>query len=241
MRRHSPSGAPVASGPDKAQESLLVEALRAGDEAVFVELVRLHGPTMLRVARLYVSSRAVAEEVVQETWLAVLTGIGRFEGRSSFKTWLFRILTNRAQSRAAAEGRSIPFSALSEEARSADEPSVEAGRFRGAGERFADHWTSSPARWDELPEASLLSYETIAFVEQLATSLPPGQRAVITLRDIEGWDADEVCEVLGISGTNQRVLLHRARTKVRKALEQHLLPSISSAGGEGGGARRASS
>ena len=179
---------------------------------------------MLRVARLYVSSEAVAEEVVQETWLAVLTGIDGFEGRSSLKTWLFRILTNKAQTRAAKEGRSVPFTTLSEELDAA-ELSVEADRFRGAGERFADHWTSSPERWSELPEASLLTHETIAIVERAAASLPPAQRAVVTLRDIVGWDADEVCEVLGITATNQRVLLHRARTKVRKALERHLAPS----------------
>jgi RNA polymerase sigma-70 factor, ECF subfamily len=199
-----------------------VEALRAGDEEAFVQLVHLHGPTMLRVARLYVSTDAVAEEVLQETWLAVLTGIGRFEHRSSLKTWLFRILTNKAQTRAAKEGRSIPFATLSKELGAA-EVSVEADRFRGAGERFADHWTSSPERWTELPEASVLTHETIEIVERAAASLPPAQRAVVTLRDIVGWDAHEVCEVLGITATNQRVLLHRARTKVRKALEQHLV------------------
>jgi RNA polymerase sigma-70 factor (ECF subfamily) len=204
------------------KESQLVEALRAGDEDAFVELIRRHGGSMLRVARLYVSSRAVAEDVVQETWLAVLTGIDRFEGRSSFKTWLFQILTNRAQTRAAKERRSVPFSALIDEELAAEEPSVEADRFRGQGERFAWHWTSSPQRWAELPEARLLAHETISIVEQAAASLPPAQRAVVTLRDIVGWDADEVCQVLGISAANQRVLLHRARTKVRKALERHL-------------------
>jgi RNA polymerase sigma-70 factor, ECF subfamily len=179
---------------------------------------------MLRVAQLYVSSRAVAEEVVQETWLAVLNGIGRFEGRSSFKTWLFRIVANRAQTKAAAEGRSVPFSALGDEELLADEPSVDADRFRGSDERFAHHWTSSPPRWNELPETSLLSNETLAIVERAAATLPPAQRAVLTLRDIVGWDADEVCMVLGISAINQRVLLHRARTKIRKALELHLRP-----------------
>jgi RNA polymerase sigma-70 factor, ECF subfamily len=215
----------VERRPASAEERRLVEALRAGDEDAFVELVRMHGPTMLRVARLYVSSGAVAEEVVQETWLAVLTGIGRFEGRSAFKRWLFRILANRARTRAVAEGRTVPFAALSEEELGATELSVAADRFRGAGERFAHHWTSSPERWAELPEASLLSHETIAIVEGAAAALPPAQRAVITLRDIVGWDADEVCELLGITAANQRVLLHRARTRVRKALEQYLASS----------------
>jgi RNA polymerase sigma-70 factor, ECF subfamily len=222
MEHHSSPTAAVASRPASAEEARLVGALRAGDEEAFVELVRLHGPTMLRVARLYVSSRAVAEEVVQETWLAVLTGVGRFEGRSSFRTWLFRVLTNRALTRAVKEGRSVPFSALSDEEVAADEPSVDPHRFRGQEERFADHWTSSPQRWSELPDARLLSQETLAIVEKAAASLPPAQRAVLTLRDIVGWGADEVCEVLGISATNQRVLLHRARTKVRRAIEKHL-------------------
>jgi RNA polymerase sigma-70 factor, ECF subfamily len=225
MERHPPSTAAVETRTASVEEKRLVAALRAGDEEVFVELVRRHGPPMLRVAQLYVTSQAVAEEVVQETWLAVLTGIGRFEGRSSFKTWLFRILANRAQSRAAKEGRSVPFSALRDEELAAAEPSVEPNRFRGAGERFAHHWTSSPQRWAELPEASLLSQETVAIIEQAVASLPPVQRAVVTLRDIVGLHADEVCEVLEISTTNQRVLLHRGRTKVRQALERHLEPS----------------
>jgi RNA polymerase sigma-70 factor (ECF subfamily) len=217
----------VGDRSPSAEERRFVEALRAGDEDAFVQLVRLHGPTMLRIARLYASSAAVAEEVVQETWLAVLTGIGGFEGRSSFKTWLFRILTNRAKTRAATEGRSVSFTALSDDELTDAEPSVEADRFRGAAERWADHWTSSPERWSELPEPSLLSHETIAIVQQAAASLPPAQQMVVTLRDIVGWDADEVCEVLGITATNQRVLLHRGRTKVRKLLERHLSPSFS--------------
>jgi RNA polymerase sigma-70 factor (ECF subfamily) len=202
----------------------VTEALAAGDEEAFVTLVRLHGPAMLRVARLYVSSRAVAEEVVQETWLAVLTGIAHFERRSSFNTWLFRILTNQAKTRAVKEGRSVAFSAMTGEETAADEPSVEPDRFRGPDERFAHHWTSSPARWQQ-PEASVLSQETVAVVEQAIDSLPPAQSAVITLHDMLGWDAVEVCEALDISSANQRVLLHRARTKVRKALEQHLASS----------------
>lgn len=203
-------------------EGRFVEALRAGDEQAFVALVRLHGPAMQRLAQVYVTSRAVAEEVVQETWLAVLTGIGGFEGRSSFRTWLFRILTNRAQTRAAREGRSIPFSALTEQELGAAEASVEDHHFRGTGERFADHWTSSPPRWSQLPEVSVLSHETVAVAERSVASLPPSQRAVITLRDILGWDAHEASELLSISDANQRVLLHRARATVRKALERHL-------------------
>ena len=216
----------VGDRSPSAEERRLVEALRARDEDAFVQLVRLHGPTMLRIARLYASSTAVAEEVVQETWLAVLPGIDGFEGRSSFKTWLFRILTNRAKTRAATEGRSVLFTALSDDELADAEPSVEGGRFHGAAERWADHWTSSPERWSERPEASLLSHETIAIIQQATASLPPAQRIVVTLRDIVGWDADEVCEVLGITATNQRVLLHRGRTKVRRVLERHLASSL---------------
>jgi RNA polymerase sigma-70 factor, ECF subfamily len=225
MERRSPPTTPVESPPASAEERRLVEALRAGDEEVFVQLFRAYGPTMLRVAQLYVSSRAVAEEVVQETWLAVLKGIKGFEGRSSFKTWLFRILTNTSQSRAAREGRSVPFTALSHEELGVAEVSVAADRFRGAGERFADHWTSSPERWTQLPEASLLSHETLAIAQGAVASLPPAQRAVVTLRDILGWRADEVCELLEISAANQRVLLHRARAKVRQAVEPYLAAS----------------
>jgi RNA polymerase sigma-70 factor, ECF subfamily len=222
MKRHSPSTAPVGGRPASGEEGRLVAALRAGDEEAFVRLVRLHSPTMLRIAGFYVSSRAVAEEVVQETWLAVLTGIGRFEGRSSFRAWLFRILTNRAQTRGATEKRTVPFSALAAAEVDAAEPSVEADRFRSRGERFEHHWTSTPERWAELPEASALARETIAVVERVVASLPPVQRIVVTLRDIVGWEADEVCKALEISATNQRVLLHRGRTKLRKALERHL-------------------
>jgi RNA polymerase sigma-70 factor, ECF subfamily len=171
----SGSAAPQPSLSNGA-ESRLVEALRAGDEEAFVQLVRLHGPSLLRIARLYTSSRAVAEEVLQETWLGVLTGVRRFEGRSSLRTWLFRILVNKAKTRAALERRSVSFAELSDEEVAAPELSVEADRFRGAGERWAHHWTLSPQRWAEHPEASLLSQETIATVEPAAASLPPNEQ-----------------------------------------------------------------
>jgi RNA polymerase sigma-70 factor (ECF subfamily) len=199
----------------------LVEALRAGNEAAFVEAVRLHSPLMLRVATLYVSSRAVAEEVVQEAWLGVLTGIGRFEGRSSFKTWLFRILTNTAKTRAEREGRSVPFSSLVSAELEAGEPSVDPDRFLPEGERWASYWASTPRRFDELPEARLLSGETLEVAQTAIAGLPGAQRAVITMRDIAGFTSEDVCDALAISEGNQRVLLHRARTKVRRALEVH--------------------
>jgi RNA polymerase sigma-70 factor (ECF subfamily) len=202
------------------EEMRLVEGLRVGDEAAFVELMRLYGASMLRIAQLYVRSRAVAEEVVQETWLAVFNGIGRFEGRSSLKTWLFRILTNTAKTRAAREGRSIPFSALGGD--EDDGPSVDPDRFLGPEERFPGHWSAPPSSWAGEPEERLVAGETLDVIKREIDKLPPAQALVITMRDVEGFGSEEVCNALGISETNQRVLLHRARTKVRRALEEYL-------------------
>jgi RNA polymerase sigma-70 factor (ECF subfamily) len=204
----------------------LVRALRAGDEATFRSLVRELGPSLLRVALLYVSSRAVAEEVVQEAWLGLLTGLDRFEGRSSLKTWLFRILVNTAKTRGEREGRSVPFAALAPDT-DRDEPTVEPERFDATG-RWAGHWSSTPIRFDDLPEERLLSAETRAVVERAIAELPPSQRTVVSLRDIEGWSSEEVRNVLDISETNQRVLLHRGRSGVRRALERYLSESESS-------------
>jgi RNA polymerase sigma-70 factor (ECF subfamily) len=220
MENEPPVTGSVQSRSGVESEADLVAAICSGDEEAWIRLVRRYGPMMLRVARLYVSDRAVAEEVVQETWLAVLTGIDRFEARSSLKTWLLRILTNRAQHRAVLEGRSMPFSALDEEA-TVFEPSVDPARFRGEGERWVGFWTSSPQRWHDLPEASVLTHETMELVERAVASLPPGQRLVVTLRDVLGWDTNEVCDLLEITATHQRVLLHRARTKIRRALAEH--------------------
>jgi RNA polymerase sigma-70 factor, ECF subfamily len=200
-----------------ADELRLVDGLRAGDEAAFATLVSRYGASMLRVAQLYVRSRAVAEEVVQDAWIGVLNGSARFEGRSSLKTWIFRILTNKAKTRALKEGRSIPFSALD-----AGEPSVDPERFRGPEDRYPGHWATPPASWAGPPEERLLASETLALVEGEIAKLPPAQALVITMRDVEGFDSAEVCNALELSETNQRVLLHRARTKVRSALEDYL-------------------
>ena len=199
----------------------LVQALREGDETVFAMLVREYGASMLRVASLYVRDRAAAEEVVQDAWLGVLKGIDRFEGRSSFKTWLFRILTNTAKSRGEREGRSVPFSALARAELESNEVSVEPERFFGEGERWANHWISSPARFGDLPDERLLSEETMTLARAAIDELPEVQRAVITMRDVVGYSSEEVCLELDISEGNQRVLLHRARTRVRRALERH--------------------
>ena len=200
-----------------ASELALLDGLRAGDEAAFSALVNRHGGAMLRVAQLYVRSRAVAEEVVQDAWIGVLKGSAAFEGRSSLKTWIFRIVANKAKTRAAKEGRSIPFSALA-----ARERSVEPERFRGPNDRYPGHWASPPSSWAGVPEEQLLASETLALVENAIGDLPPAQAIVITMRDVEGFDAGDVCDTLKISEANQRVLLHRARSKVRRALEEYL-------------------
>jgi len=200
------------------EEARLVEGLRNGDEAVFTALMREYGASMLRVAQMYVSSRSVAEEVVADTWLAIFNGIGRFEGRSSLKTWIFRILVNTAKTRGAREARSIPFSALASDD---DESAVDPDRFLGPDDRFAGHWSAPPLSWSGGLEA-LLAEETLDVIRRAVDALPPNQRLVITMRDIEGFDAEEVRNALELSETNQRVLLHRARAKVRQALEDYL-------------------
>src|SRR4051794_29886826 len=196
----------------------IVTALRRGDQAVFAELVDAYSPGLLRMARMYVRDRAVAEEVVQETWIGVLKGIDRFEGRSSLKTWIFRILANIAKTRGQRERRSVPFSSA---AGASDEPSVDPDRFLPAGDERARAWALGPVPWPG-PEESLLSAETRGVILDAIDRLPPSQREVIALRDVEGWSSEEVRNALDLTETNQRVLLHRARSKVRGAIERHL-------------------
>jgi len=199
----------------------LIEQLRSGNEEAFVSLIDRYHTAMLRLAMVYVTARAVAEEVVQETWMGVLQGLGRFEGRSSLKTWMFRILTNRAKTRALREGRSIPFSSLPELDTDHPEPAVDPKRFLPADYQWSGHWISFPLDWRKMPEERLLSREVRAYLEKAIEALPASQRTIITLRDIEGWTPDEACSFLGISEANQRVLLHRARSKVRGVLEKY--------------------
>lgn len=200
-----------------SSDAALVERLRAGEERAFAELVDAYGPSLVRIAMTYVSSRAVAEEVVQETWLGVVKGIDRFQGRSSLRTWIFRILANTARTRGAREHRTMPFSALGDD----DDPAVGPDRFFASDHpRYAGDWALGPTRW-ETPEEGLLSAETREVILESVEHLPPPQRAVVTLRDIEGWPAEEVCEALGVSAANQRVLLHRGRARVRAALERY--------------------
>jgi len=201
-------------------ERELCAALRRGDETAFGELVSQYHAPLQRLALAYVRTAAVADEVVQETWLGVVRGIDRFEGRSSLKTWIFRILTNTAKTRAIREARTVPMSALALDEE--DKPAVDPNRFFASNEPWAGHWASPPSRWDELPEEYVSGRETLATLKAAVEKLPPMQQQVIVLRDIEGWEPSEVCELLEISEANQRVLLHRARSKVRHALETRL-------------------
>jgi RNA polymerase sigma-70 factor (ECF subfamily) len=212
--------APVTGSATSVDDLELLARLRRGDEAAFTLLVeRLHG-SMLRVAMVHVGNRAVAEEVAQDAWVGVLAQLDRFEGRSSLRTWVLRIVANRARTRAVRERRTLPFSSL--DGLEEPGPAVEPERFLPAGHRWAGHWASPPRSWSDLPEERLLSAETRAEVERAVELLPPAQRAVITLRDVEGMAAAETCQLLGLTEGNQRVLLHRARSGVRRALERYL-------------------
>jgi len=218
MQAEETRALPVA--PDEQE---LLAALRRGEEEAFALLVDRYGASMLRFAHLYAPDPGVAEDAVQDAWLAVLRGIDRFEGRSSLKTWIFRILLNRMSSRCKRDGRQIPFSTLFDGATAPGEPAVGAERFLAEDHpRWPGHWRLAPKSWGESPEERVLSKEVRALVDRSIETLPPAQREVITLRDREGWSAREVCNVLGISESNQRVLLHRARSKVRSALEDYL-------------------
>jgi RNA polymerase sigma-70 factor (ECF subfamily) len=200
-----------------AEDQATLAALRAGDEKAFLALARQLHPSMLRVASLFVSSRAVAEDVVQDAWLGVLKGLGAFEGRSSLRRWIFGILANCAKSRGVREARTVPFSSL--EGENGDEPVVDPTRFLPADHpRWPGHWSSPPAAW---AEEKLIQRESLEAAQRAIDQLPRSQREVILLRDVEGWESDEVCKLLALSEVNQRVLLHRARSKVRAALELH--------------------
>jgi RNA polymerase sigma-70 factor, ECF subfamily len=198
-------------------ESQLLERLRAGDEQAFAELVDRCHATMLAVAEGHVRSRAIAEEVVQEAWMGVIRGLDGFEGRSSLKTWVLRIVVNQAKSRGVREARSIPFASLGP-----GEPAVDPDRFRGPGDPYPGGWKAFPANWALLPDEKLHQREMLEVVVTTIASLPPAQRAVIRMRDVEGFSPEEVCAALDVSEGNQRVLLHRARSRVRSALEEHL-------------------
>jgi len=209
----------VAQLRASSDDLTVVERLRAGDEDAFLQLVTRLTPAMRRVARMYVSTDAVADEVVQETWLGVLQGLDGFEGRASLRTWIFRILVNIAKTRGQREGRSVPFATLAGD--DLDAPAFDPSSFRGPDDEFAGGWTTLPFDWRGMPEERAEGAETIRVIGRAIATLPPMQAEVIRLRDVLGWSSEEVRNVLDLSETNQRVLLHRARTKVRRALEDH--------------------
>jgi RNA polymerase sigma-70 factor (ECF subfamily) len=208
--------------PDAISDDELLPALRAGDEAAFAGFVQRYHGALVRVAMLYVGNRDVAEEVAQEAWIGVLKGLESFQGRSSLKTWVFSILTNCAKTRAQREARYVAFSAFAGEDEDGDEPAVDPDRFLPADDaRWPGHWTSAPRRWEHIPEDRLMAQETLAHVRAAIEELPPNQRRVLVLRDVEGLTSEDVCALLGISVSNERVLLHRGRSRVRRALERY--------------------
>jgi RNA polymerase sigma-70 factor, ECF subfamily len=208
------------TGPIPSSDDLsLVDRLRAGDEAAFMSLLEQLQPAMLRVARMSVSTTAVAEEVVQEAWLGVLRGLDGFEGRSSLRTWIFRILTNIAKTRGHREGRSLPFASLAGD--DLEAPAVDPNRFDTPVDSSRGHWSTLPDDWTGVPEDRLLGRETSEIIGKAIQSLPPMQAEVIRLRDALGWSSEEVRNALDLTETNQRVLLHRARAKVRDVVERY--------------------
>jgi RNA polymerase sigma-70 factor, ECF subfamily len=196
----------------------LVARLRAGDDAAFAAVLDAWSPAMLRVARRTVPTPDLAAEVVQDTWLAVLEGLSGFEGRSSLKTWVFRILLNKAQRLGGRESRTVPYSSLAAED---DGPTVDPSRFQGPNEPYPGHWREWPAPWPD-PEDAALAGELRRRAGAALAELPDRQRVVLALRDVEGYDAVEVCSILDITAANQRVLLHRARAHVRRRLESYV-------------------
>jgi RNA polymerase sigma-70 factor (ECF subfamily) len=216
---HADSGE-LAVQIENVEEAGLISALRDGDEQAFVRLVATHHLAMIHTALLYVATPAIAEEVAQETWLEVFRGLAGFGARSSLKTWIFRILTNIAKTRGQQESRSVVFSALAGPENEAEEPAVPPDRFH-AGGPWMGGWRTAPREWADLPEERVLRQEIRARIADAIKELAPQQRVVISLRDVSGWTAEEVCTVLDISAANQRVLLHRARARVRTILEAY--------------------
>jgi RNA polymerase sigma-70 factor (ECF subfamily) len=200
-------------------ETALIAALREADEAAFAQLVDQHAASMLRVARGYVPSREIAEEVVQETWIALLKGIDNFEGRSSLRTWLFAVMINIAKARGVRERRDADAAIAAYTG-----GTVDPARFRNADDPYPGHWKQGdePAPFPETPEGSALGNELVDVARRELDKLPERQRIVVTLRDMLGFDSSEVCDLLDISIANQRVLLHRGRAAVRQVLEDYL-------------------
>ncbi|MFF3245459.1 RNA polymerase sigma factor [Streptomyces sp. NPDC002870] len=221
----------MAGARELPPDEVLVERLRDGDEETFALVLDTWSGGLLRLAMSFVSTKATAEEAVQDTWLAVIRGISAFEGRSSLKTWVYRILVNTAKARGAKESRTVPFASLLPEE---EGPTVDASRFRAPGERYAGHWAvgQEPLPW-HVPEDHVLRGEVREMIAEALDELPPRLRTVITLRDVAGYGSEEVCSLLEISPGNQRVLLHRARAFMRRKLETYLSGAHDIAGGRG--------
>jgi len=215
----------VEHGPDPGEppsaDVVLLDRLRRGDADAFTSLVDSWSPVMLRVARSFVSTDSSAQEVVQETWLAVLRGLDGFEGRSSLRTWVFRILTNLGKTRGVREARTVPWSSVDDS--EGGGRTMDPSRFRGAHDQWPDHWTplGAPRRWVPSPEEAVVMSEVRGLVAAALDELPERQRVVVSMRDVVGMAADEVCEALQISPENQRVLLHRGRARLRQSLEDY--------------------
>ena len=208
------------SSSSEVDEAALLERLRRGDEAAFRQLFRSHHASMLGFARTFLRDVNAAEEAVQDTWVAVMAGVAKFEGRSSLKSWIFAIIANKARTKARREGRMMPFSSFG----SSDEPAVDPERFTPEGS-----WDSPPGLWSDIsPERIVAGRELLVHVRAILETLPNSQRTVVTLRDIEGLDAPEVCALLEISEANQRILLHRGRSRIRQAIEDLLDGRVSS-------------
>ncbi len=200
-----------------SDETLFLARLRVGDEGAFRQLLERHHSALLRLARTFIKDSASAEEVVQETWLAVLEGLDGFEGRSALKSWIFGILANKARTRAVRDGRMVLFSDMTS-GDEGDEAAVDPSRFKASG-----YWNEPPRPWDDFtPERLLSNAEMLQHIKYALEGLPEAQRAVVVIRDMEGCSAEEACNILGVSETNQRVLLHRGRSRLRRMLEDTL-------------------
>lgn len=222
MSHDTDSAAPVLSvRPEQpSADADLVARLRARDGDAFTDIVTAWSPLMLRLARSFVSTEASAQEVVQDAWLAVIRGLDRFEGRSSLRTWVLHIVANVGRTRGVREARTVPWSSLGPE----DEgPTVDQSRFRGSDDQWPGHWTpdGAPAPWPAEPEQAALAGEIRAYLASALETLPARQRTVVSLRDVHGLSAEEVCDLLEISANNQRVLLHRGRARLREVLEDY--------------------
>lgn len=203
------------------QERLLVQRLLDGDEATFTALVECYHESMIRLARTFVRDPGAAEEVVQEAWVGVIKGLASFKGNSSIKSWIFAITVNKAKTRGKREARSVPFSALVQDEVSGVHPAVDPDRFLGPEAQWPGHWMQPPRPWGDNPEVRLLQADAMAQLRSVLDRLPPAQRSVVTLKDVAGLDPESICNELGITETNMRVLLHRARSRIRGELERY--------------------